>query len=115
MMIPTVDHAQIDALSVVIFDWCTRHEESLTSRFKHTVGLTLRVTRHHAERDDYNGRPPNDHAFRNVIATRSRLTQRTPTREQEGQALRLTFLIRKESWRGNGAWFSITDGTRENA
>jgi hypothetical protein len=74
-----VDHAQIDALGVVVFDWSTRHEEYLTSRFKHTVGLTLRVMRHHAERDDYNGRPPNDDALLNVIATRSELTQRTPT------------------------------------
>jgi hypothetical protein len=36
-MIPKVDHAQIDALDVVVFDWSTRHEEYLTSRFKHTL------------------------------------------------------------------------------
>jgi hypothetical protein len=75
-MIPRGDHAQIDALGVVIFDWTTRQEECFTSRFKHTVGVTLRVTRHHAERDDYNGRPPHGDALRDVIDTRSVLTLR---------------------------------------
>jgi hypothetical protein len=78
-MIPKVDHAQIDALGVVVFDWTTWQEEYSTSWFNHPVGVTLRVTRHHAERDDYNGRPPNDNAFLNVITTRLELTQRTPT------------------------------------